>query len=61
MRSFVSILTELARDLALSEGQAGQLVTVFSVAVAVAAPVASVVLERISRRLLFAVTLVVCP
>src|SRR5690606_18379217 len=35
------ILPELAHDLNVSEGQAGQLVTVFSLTVAVAAPVAA--------------------
>src|SRR5690625_895879 len=53
------ILPELASDLAVSEGQAGQLVTVFSVTVAVAAPVAAVALARIPRRWLFAVSLLV--
>lgn len=53
------ILPELASDLAVSEGQAGQLVTVFSVTVAVAAPVAAVALARIPRRWLFAVALLV--
>ena len=48
------ILPELADDLGVGEGQAGQLVTVFSVTVAVAAPVAAVVLARVSRRRLFA-------
>ncbi|GAA2101011.1 MFS transporter [Brevibacterium salitolerans] len=53
------ILPELARDLAVSEGQAGQLVTVFSVTVAVAAPLAAVALARIPRRGLFVVSLLV--
>lgn len=53
------ILPELASDLGVSEGQAGQLVTVFSVTVAVAAPVAAVALARIPRRWLFAVALLV--
>ncbi|WP_098731468.1 MFS transporter [Brevibacterium epidermidis] len=53
------ILPELANDLAVSEGQAGQLVTVFSVTVAIAAPVAAVALARIPRRWLFAVALLV--
>lgn len=53
------ILPELASDLAVSQGQAGQLVTMFSVTVAVAAPIAAVVLARIPRRLLFTVALVV--
>lgn len=53
------ILPELARDLTVSEGQAGQLVTVFSLTVAVAAPVAAVALARIPRRWLFAVSLLV--
>ncbi len=53
------ILPELASDLAVSEGQAGQLVTVFSVTVAVAAPIAAVALARIPRRWLFTVALLV--
>lgn len=53
------ILPELASDLAVSEGQAGQLVTVFSVTVAVVAPVAAVVLARIPRRSLFAASLLI--
>lgn len=53
------VLPELANDLAVSEGQAGQLVTVFSVTVAIAAPVAAVALARIPRRWLFAVALLV--
>lgn len=53
------ILPELASDLAVSEGQAGQLVTVFSVTVAVVAPIAAVALARIPRRWLFTVALLV--
>lgn len=53
------ILPELASDLGVSEGQAGQLVTVFSVTVAVAAPIAAVALARVPRRWLFAVSLLV--
>lgn len=53
------ILPEVADDLGVGEGQAGQLVTAFSLTVAVAAPVAAVVLARVPRRRLFAVALVV--
>lgn len=53
------ILPELAGDLDVSEGQAGQLVTVFSVTVALAAPVVAVALARAPRRHLFAVALLV--
>ncbi|MFE0172208.1 MFS transporter [Streptomyces sp. NPDC059002] len=48
------VLPEIARDLDVSEAQAGQLVTVFSLTVALAAPVAAVALARVSRRRLFA-------
>lgn len=48
------ILPELADDLSVTVSQAGQLVTVFSLTVAVAAPVAAVVLARVPRRTLFA-------
>ncbi|GAA3853282.1 MFS transporter [Streptomyces sedi] len=47
------VLPEIARDLDVSEAQAGQLVTVFSLTVALAAPIAGVALARVSRRLLF--------
>lgn len=53
------ILPELASDLAVSEGQSGQLVTVFSVTVAIAAPIAAVALARVPRRWLFTVSLLV--
>ncbi|TFV81463.1 MFS transporter [Microbacterium sp. dk485] len=53
------ILPELAADLHVTEGQAGQLVTVFSLTVAVAAPVAAVVLAKAPRRRLFATALLV--
>lgn len=53
------ILPELARDLGVSEAAAGQLVTVFSVTVAVGAPAAAVALARQPRRWLFAAALVV--
>jgi predicted MFS family arabinose efflux permease len=53
------ILPELAHDLNVSEGQAGQLVTVFSLTVAVAAPVAAVAFARLPRRPLFVVALLV--
>lgn len=44
------VLPEVAADLGVSESAAGQLVTVFSVTVAVAAPIAAVTLARVSRR-----------
>lgn len=53
------ILPELADDLGVSEGQAGQLVSVFSVTVAVAAPVGAVTFARISTRRLFVTALLV--
>lgn len=53
------ILPELAHDLGVTQGEAGQLVTVFSVTVALAAPVAAVALARASRRRLFAAALLV--
>lgn len=52
------ILPELADDLGVSVGQAGQLVTVFSLTVAVAAPVAAVLFASVRRRRLFTVALV---
>ncbi|WP_194820040.1 MFS transporter [Nocardia sp. XZ_19_385] len=53
------VLPEIARDLGVSEAQAGQLVTVFSLTVALAAPVAGVALARVSRRRLFTASFVV--
>lgn len=53
------VLPELAADLAVSEAAAGQLVTVFSLTVALAAPVAAVLLARVPRRRLFAAALLV--
>ncbi|WCE40287.1 MFS transporter [Brevibacterium sp. BDJS002] len=53
------ILPEIARDLDVTEGQAGQLVTAFSVTVAVGAPLAAVVTSRLPRRLLFAIALLI--
>ncbi|WP_202818464.1 MFS transporter, partial [Streptomyces luteocolor] len=53
------VLPEIARDLDVSEARAGQLVTVFSLTVALAAPVAGVALARVSRRRLFAVSFTV--
>ncbi|MFW5418865.1 MFS transporter [Nocardiopsis sp. CNT-189] len=53
------ILPELARDLGVAEAQAGQLITVFSLTVAVAAPVAAVVFARVPRRYLFTAALLV--
>ncbi|NEE28773.1 MFS transporter [Streptomyces sp. SID7982] len=47
------VLPEIARDLGVSEAQAGQLVTVFSLTVALAAPIAGVTLARVPRRHLF--------
>ncbi|MEU7576817.1 MFS transporter [Streptomyces sp. NPDC041068] len=47
------VLPEMARDLGVGEAQAGQLVTVFSLTVAVVAPIAGVTLARVSRRRLF--------
>lgn len=44
------VLPEIARSLGVSVGTAGQLVTVFSVTVAVAAPLAAVATARLSRR-----------
>ncbi|MER7081928.1 Predicted arabinose efflux permease, MFS family [Saccharopolyspora kobensis] len=46
------VLPEIATDLAVSEGTAGQLVTVFSVTVALAAPVAAIAATRVRRRTL---------
>ncbi|MBV2364680.1 MFS transporter [Streptomonospora sp. NEAU-YY374] len=51
------ILPELAADLDVTEGQAGQLVTVFSLTVAIAAPVAAVVIAAVPRRRLFTTAL----
>ncbi|MDH6194376.1 putative MFS family arabinose efflux permease [Mycobacterium frederiksbergense] len=51
------VLVEIARDLNTTEAAAGQLVTVFSVTVAIVAPVAAVVLARVSRRRLFTLAL----
>ncbi len=53
------VLPEIARDLDVSEAHAGQLVTVFSLTVAVAAPIAGVALARVSRRYLFTAAFVV--
>lgn len=44
------VLPEIARSLKVTEGTAGQLVTVFSVTVAVAAPLAAVATARLPRR-----------
>ncbi|MGI5491511.1 MFS transporter [Microtetraspora malaysiensis] len=51
------VLPEIAADLGVSESVAGQLVTAFSVAVAVAAPVAAVALARWPRRAVFGIAL----
>ncbi|MEV5975993.1 MFS transporter [Streptomyces sp. NPDC052114] len=53
------VLPEIARDLDVSEARAGQLVTVFSLTVALAAPIAGVALARVSRRRLFTVSFTV--
>ncbi|GAA3193798.1 MULTISPECIES: MFS transporter [Streptomyces] len=52
------VLPEIARDLDVSEAHAGQLMTVFSLTVAIAAPVAGVALARVPRRRLFTVVFV---
>ncbi|GGV37574.1 MFS transporter [Actinomadura cremea] len=44
------VLPEIARSLEVTEGTAGQLVTVFSVTVAIAAPLAAVATARVARR-----------
>lgn len=44
------ILPELADGLGITVGRAGQLVTVFSLTVALSAPVAAVVLAAVPRR-----------
>ncbi|MGK4906486.1 MFS transporter [Streptomyces albus] len=44
------VLPEISGDLSVSEGAAGQLVTAFSVTVAVAAPLAAVATARLRRR-----------
>lgn len=53
------ILPELAADLRIQEGQAGQLVTAFSLTVAVAAPIAAVVTARLSRHKLFTAAMLI--
>ncbi|GAA2223047.1 MFS transporter [Streptomyces amakusaensis] len=53
------VLPEIARDLDVSEAHAGQLVTAFSLTVALAAPIAAVTLARVPRRLLFTVSFTV--
>jgi predicted MFS family arabinose efflux permease len=53
------VLPEIASELAVSEAAAGQLVTVFSITVAVVAPVAAVALARWPRRLVFLTALLV--
>lgn len=53
------ILPELAADLAVSESAAGQLITVFSVTYAVAAPLAAVITYRWPRRTVMAWSMVV--
>lgn len=51
------ILPELAADLGVSESHAGQLITAFSLTVAIVAPLAAVVLAKVPRRKLFTVGL----
>lgn len=53
------ILPELARDLAVSNGMAGQLVTVFSLTVALAAPVLAVLLKGFDRKRLMLLALLI--
>ncbi|MBV7294667.1 MFS transporter [Corynebacterium sp. TAE3-ERU12] len=53
------ILPEVAEGLQVSEAAAGQLVTVFSLTMALATPVAAVVFARTSRRVLFPAALAV--
>ncbi|RBQ16969.1 MFS transporter [Spongiactinospora rosea] len=53
------VLTELAAELAVSPGTAGQLITVFSLAYAVLAPVNASLTGRLSRRTVLAVALAV--
>ncbi|WP_448852508.1 MFS transporter [Corynebacterium sp. 335C] len=53
------ILPELAADLGVPQGRAGQLVTVFSLTVAIAAPIAAVAFAKAPRRRLFTVALMV--
>lgn len=53
------ILPELAVDLDVTESLAAQLITAFSLTVAIAAPVAAVVLAHVSRRRLFTTALLV--
>ena len=53
------ILPELATDLHITEGHAGQLVTVFSLTVAITAPVAAIVLANVPRRQLFTTALLI--
>lgn len=51
------ILPELAADLGVSESRAGQLITAFSLTVAIVAPVAAAALAKVSRRKLFTIGL----
>ena len=53
------ILPEIAADLRVTEAQTGQLVTVFSLTIAIGAPLAAVVLHRVPRRVLFVLCLLV--
>ena len=53
------ILPELARDLVVSDGMAGQLITVFSLTVAIAAPVLAVLLKGLDRKRLMLLALLV--
>lgn len=51
------ILPELASDLGVSQAHAGQLITVFSLTVAVTAPIAAMLLAKVPRRRLFTLSL----
>ncbi len=53
------VLLEISGDLAVSEAAAGQLITAFSLTVAVAAPVAAVVFAQTPRRRLFSLAVTV--
>lgn len=53
------VLPEIAADLGVSESAAGQLITVFSLTVAITAPIAAVAFAKVPRRRLFTAALVV--
>ncbi|TCP44739.1 putative MFS family arabinose efflux permease [Tamaricihabitans halophyticus] len=52
------VLPEIANDLGISAALTGQLVTVFSVTVAIAAPVAAVIFAQWARRVVLSVALI---